>query len=97
MTLLVEDEVRIADHLDDARDRFTTVARHVLWFFGDRGEGQEPGGFVAGLLELFARADPENFAKLMGAFPLYGDVFNSAKNVAGGVDELRLIVQEMSR
>jgi hypothetical protein len=39
--------------------------RHVLWWFGDREYGRQPGHFVEKLLDLAAVADMDNLDRLV--------------------------------
>jgi hypothetical protein len=71
------------------------VYRNVLWLFGDREHGYEPGSFRESLLIAFARADPHNFHRLEAAFPLIGSAVNLAKNVEGGMDIMREAVSSV--
>lgn len=43
--------------------------RHLLWHFGRRDVGWEPGGFMEKLLSAWDTADNENYARLAMAFP----------------------------
>lgn len=49
------------------------VARHLLWWDGDRSHGYQPGSFTDGLMMIWGRADSENKARLAIAFPVYAD------------------------
>lgn len=51
------------------------AARHILWTKGDR-RGYEPGGFTQTLILAWRRADPQNRARLILAFPIYGVAFD---------------------
>lgn len=65
------------------------AAEHVLWFFGDRELGREPGGFVSRLLEAMAHADQENLHKLGNEFPAYAFCVDQAKASPDGMEWLR--------
>lgn len=54
------------------------VVAHVLWHFGERWYGREPGSFTKHLLRAFGASDRENRAKLTEAFPEYGTAFELA-------------------
>lgn len=51
------------------------VMRHVLWHFGDRRVGVQPGGFIVKLLSAMGAADSLNRAKLAEGFPDYVTAF----------------------
>lgn len=65
-----------------------TAIRAVLWFFGDRINGWEPGSFIASLLVAISRADEDNRARLAGAYPELVEFVGIAQNVVGGMDQL---------
>jgi hypothetical protein len=70
------------------------VARAVLWHFGDRNLGQEPGHFVARLLVLASAADEENLAKLRVGWPEHVYAWEQVARKAWGLDWLRGIVKD---
>lgn len=73
------------------RDRMPEVDRiaalAVLEHFGHPA-GRQAGGFVTSLLETMGRADAGNRARLVAAFPEYGDLFLLAKDTEGGTELL---------
>lgn len=62
-----------------------TDAAHVLWKYGDPGDGVEPGEFVKALLEAIARADYLNRGKLGAGFPGYVTACNVAESTPDGL------------
>lgn len=71
------------------------VARAVLWHFGDRELGQEPGEFVKRLLDLLMVADLDNQARLTRAgFHWYAFTVYNAQNHGDGMDWLRAKVRD---
>lgn len=69
------------------------IARQVLWYYGDRKLGFEPGGFTHKLIGAAAHADSFNISKLALAFPEIAEAVNLAKNFPEGMDQLREIAQ----
>lgn len=70
------------------------VAQHVLWHFGDRELGLEPGHFTQRLLATMSAADSENRAKLAQVFPDVAHAFHSAQQEAWGIEWLRTKVKK---
>lgn len=68
------------------------VARHVLHHFGDTA-GYGAGGFTALLIELIARADVDNRARLFTAFPEYTAAVLLGQLIPDGIAQLRCIAQ----
>lgn len=58
-------------HFDPIINGDLDQLKHVLWHFGWRQAGQEPGHFEAALLSAIARADAVNRIKLAQGFPEY--------------------------
>lgn len=77
----------------DVQEPTPEEARNVLWFFGDRELGWEPGGFTEGLISAACRADSGNRARLALGFPglIAGVVI--AKDHEDGLDVLRRIAR----
>lgn len=51
-------------------DRISTEdAREVLWWFGDRTHGQQPGSFAEALISATAKADAYNRIRMAQVFP----------------------------
>jgi hypothetical protein len=69
------------------------TAKHVLWYFGDRGLGEEPGGFMRRQIDAIAHADQGNREKLTAAFPEHVAAVQAAQHEVWGVDWLRGIVK----
>lgn len=63
--------------------------RAVLWYFGDRELGQEPGGFVSRLLDAMAHADGDNLVKLANEYQELAFCVEQAKNAEDGMDWMR--------
>ncbi|WP_022886410.1 hypothetical protein [Glaciibacter superstes] len=70
------------------------VAQHVLWHFGDRQLGQEPGSFTIRLLRAIAAADQGNKARLRQGFPELVEAFTAVQQESWGMDWLRSIVKK---
>ena len=68
-------------------------AKHVLWYFGDRNLGEEPGGFVRRLIDAIAHADQGNREQLAAAFPGYVAAVQASQHEVWGVEWLRSIVK----
>jgi len=51
------------------------AARHLLYHHG-HPDGWKPGGFSSALITCLERADPSNLARLLHAFPAYGNPLN---------------------
>jgi hypothetical protein len=62
--------------------------RWVLWFFGDREYGQEPGDFCQKLFEAAAAADPYNGMALAKAFPIV-TLWKYAQSAPEGLNRVR--------
>lgn len=56
-----------AGHLMDKIS--TEDAREVLWWFGDRTHGQQPGSFAEALISATAKADAYNRIRMAQVFP----------------------------
>jgi hypothetical protein len=69
------------------------VARHVLWFMGDREHGLPAGKFTEGLLGIIAIADDDNRAKLEAGWPEYVHAFRSVVEDTHGMDALRALAR----
>lgn len=69
------------------------AARAVLWFFGDRNLGQEPGGFFSTLIHAITRADLENRGRLALGFPEIVAAVAAVKDEPWGLEWLRSIVK----
>lgn len=63
--------------------------RAVLWYFGDRELGQEPGGFVSRLLDAMAHADGDNLVKLANEYQELAFCVEQAKQVSDGLEWMR--------
>lgn len=85
---------RIADAIRQSPEA-VDVYRNVLWQFGDREHGYQPGSFRESLLSAFAKADPHNFHRLEAAFPLIGSAVYLAQSVEGGMDIMREAVSSV--
>lgn len=66
-------------------------ARHVLWAVGDP-RGYRPGSFTETLLDALGRSDPQNEARLMGAFPGLVSAVQIVR-LGGGREELARIAE----
>ncbi len=64
------------------------VTRHVLWHFGDRRNGWEPGGFTTKLLAAMGASDGLNRAKLALGFPEYVTAFDLVTQQPWGLEYL---------
>lgn len=90
----------ILDQLADARtpdllDRIDEAdARHVLWHFGDRDYGIQPGSFIASLITTLTHADLHNRVRLTGAFPGIGLAVGLVVTVEDGAAQLRHLLDE---
>lgn len=69
------------------------TARHVLWVFGEE-RGYRPGNFTQGLLELLARADIVNAARLSIAYPAEAEAVRLAKYDENGLTQLHAIAAQ---
>lgn len=69
------------------------VARHVLWHFGDRNNGLEPGSFVSRLLVTISAADTDNRDKLALGFPEHVYAMRVVQNEFWGLDWLQGIAK----
>jgi len=69
----------------------STVAAHVLWQFGDREKGMEPGSFTTFLLAAMTNADQSNLGRLRSGFPEYAAAFELAARRDDGMEHLRRI------
>lgn len=67
--------------------------RSVLWYFGDRELGQEPGGFVSRLLDAMAHADGLNLVKLANEYQELAFCVEQAKNTDDGMEWMRSVVR----
>jgi hypothetical protein len=70
------------------------VAQHVLWHFGDRELGQEPGSFTTRLLRTIAVADTGNRERLRLAFPEQVEAFVAVQLQSWGLEWLRGLVKK---
>jgi hypothetical protein len=64
-------------------------ANHVLWHFNQGG--LRPGSFTTALLNLLARADPLNAARLARSFPALRRAMFMAQDTRTGIAELKRI------
>lgn len=64
-------------------------AREVLWFFGHRDVGYEPGSFKSSLISTISKADSYNRFLLMQGFPSTVRAVVIAQDYSWGVDELK--------
>lgn len=69
------------------------AARNVLWYYGDRLVGWEPGGFTGKLIHAMANADTINSYKLMQVYPELMSTVKIAQDVPGGLDDMREAVR----
>ena len=67
----------------------SAIANQVLHEF--RAGGYSAGGFVTSLLDCFAKADPENHARLALGYPGYAKAWTFAQHVRGGIGHLQNI------
>lgn len=65
------------------------VANHVLSHFSRHGYPGSP--FTQSLIQAFAKADRENFARLSAAFPDYGAAVDMVKYDPNGITNLQRI------
>lgn len=71
-------------------------AREVLWYFEPQYPGAyQPGSFHHALMQAMARADHENMGKLILVFPALGRWFYAAKNIDGGLEDLKMHVEAL--
>jgi hypothetical protein len=63
------------------------VARHWLYYYGDRTNGYRPGSFTAALIECICAADWSNRERLRLGFPEYVAAYEVA-NTPGGMANL---------
>ncbi|MEF2979051.1 hypothetical protein [Subtercola sp. YIM 133946] len=85
------EEQALAGHqklVDELEAERSAVARHVLWHFGDRAHGQQPGHFLAALMTAYGLADSGNREKLRATFPDYGTAMDSVMNEPDGAQKL---------
>jgi len=62
----------------ESPDRLENRERQVLYVSGyGEDAGLEPGSFYKLLIEAFFKADGDNLARLMTAFPITGQAFKS--------------------
>lgn len=66
------------------------AAQCLYMFRGDETLGYAPGGFRRRLYDAMAAADPDNLARLIGAFPAEGLAFSTAQFVPDGIAVLRM-------
>jgi len=71
-----------------------SVAREVLWHFGDTNLGVPPGHFVERLLVLASAADQENLEKLRTGWPEYIRAWEKVTREPWGLEWLRAIVKD---
>lgn len=64
------------------------VVRAVLWFFGDRVNGVQPGDFRQRLMLAVSGADSENRARLRLAFPELVGAMDEVQYEVGGLERL---------
>lgn len=67
--------------------------RHVLWHFGDRNLGEQPGHFIERLLWAASSADADNLAKLREAFPELIDAWTTVARQPWGLDYFRALAK----
>lgn len=65
------------------------VAQHVLWHFGDRNLGVQPGTFTERLMLTISVADTGNRERLRAAFPEYVHAFVAVSRETWGLEWLR--------
>jgi len=73
------------------------VALHVLWHFGDRNLGQQPGKFTERLLLLIQTADDKNVALLRQVYPEQVEAVMNVATKSWGLDWLRTIAREVAQ
>lgn len=79
---------------DDKTPQITdSVARHVLYHFGDH-VGQDGGHFATYLLMTLSHADHANLAKLQSVYPDYTFAFLTVRDRPWGLDWLRTKVMD---
>jgi hypothetical protein len=66
------------------------TAWHVLWHYGQPG-GLQPGSFTEPLMQAMDRADRQNFAILVDAYPELGAAMTAAKYDPNGIAHLQRI------
>jgi|GEM_PF-3269395 len=79
---------------DPVTDWPVDVMQHVLWHFGDRMHGLEPGQFRVRLMLAVAIADQENRAKLRQVFPEIVGAMDEVQYEVGGLERLRAVVSK---
>jgi 2-oxo-4-hydroxy-4-carboxy--5-ureidoimidazoline (OHCU) decarboxylase len=65
------------------------VMQHVLWFFGDRTYGVEPGSFRSRLMLTVSAADLENREALRRAFPELVRAMDFVQHETLGFEQMR--------
>lgn len=85
------EEERLAERIRKDAQAQEAAARHVLGYYNLPG-GYQPGGFTAGLISLWEKADPVNRAKLCMAFPEMGYVIEQFQK-EGGEEIVRQIAE----
>jgi hypothetical protein len=69
------------------------TARNILWYFGDRTLGWQPGSFTESLLRTIQKADAGNRRRLALGFPEEVSMMVQAAEELHGLDALREAVQ----
>lgn len=54
-------------------DELEVACRHLLWVYGEREAGVEPGSFTKALISAWEKADLQNAASLAATFPVLGE------------------------
>lgn len=71
---------------------FVTAAKHILWVVeGDRTLGEEPGSFIASLIDTMMRADEFHRGRLARVYPHYAAHVHMYKTNPDGPRSMRAI------
>ena len=93
---LIAQGVDLSRAIPDLNMRLTVtvdVARAVLWHFGDRNLGIEPGHFRARLFVLASAADDDNLVRLETMFPEEVYAWRVCARASWGMEWLRDLVK----